>query len=283
MNITAIINSIKASLPVGTTEAELAKVLTNLGVIPAPIPVTPATPIAPVPKSTIDSINESIDKLIASEAITNNGGNNMNGFTIAGTTTAQTPATEATISWKAIPEFAILAHTVNDCKSNRMTWFKFFTASFDGIGFNNITKFNSQVSALSGLYPDDTELRTAAEIIGIIGTIIKWGDIDQFTLRNFGLIQDTYLKVTTTPANKTQLIAELVKTIEGYADILNEDERTYNDAISFFGESFLRDCKTVAKLRNISKIGNNGKRVDQVEVPAVTKSTNNNCCTKKNK
>lgn len=271
--IAQAIESIRAAFP-AATEPEINKILVDLKIV-AP---TPATPIAPVaPKSTIDAIYGNIEKLVAAEK--NNTNNTQGGISMYPT---QTPATEATISWKAIPEFAILAHTVNDCKANRMTWFKFFTASFDGIGFNNITKFNSQVSALSGLYPEDSELRTAAEIIGIIGGLIKWGDIDQFTLRNFGLIQDTYLKVTTTPANKTQLIAELIKTIEGYADILNEDEHTYNDAISFFGESFLRDCKTVAKLRNISKIGNNGKRVDQVEVPAVTKSTNaNNCCTKK--
>lgn len=274
MNMTAIINNIKSALPIGTTEEEATKVLQNLGIIPAPI-----APVAPA--STINAINECIDKLISAEknnTVPVQEESNMNEFKLTGTTTTA-PTTEATISWKAIPEFAILAHTVNDCKANRMTWFKFFTASFNGVGFNNITRFNSQISALCGLYPNDTELRTASEIIGIIGTIIKWGDIDEITLRNFGLIQDTYLKVTTTPAQKTKLIAELIKTIEGYADILNEDEHTYNDAISFFGETFLRDCKTVAKLRNISKIGNNGKRVDQVEVPAVTKSTANTVAT----
>ena len=266
MNITAIINSIKASLPVGTTEAELAQILQNLGIIPAPTPTPATTPIAPVPvtpvvsSATIEAINNSIDKLIANEAIANNGGNNMNEFTIAGTTAS----TETTTNlWKTMPAFAPIVHAINDAKCNPITWAIFLTNDF---GFEHINIYNDQISELAAL-TDDTELLSIAPIIATIGTLLKWGDIQELDRKIFNDCVLKYTKYTTltAPVKKAELLTEVCKTIESRSNIL-DDDNDYTRWISFISPSFLKDIQTVQKLINISRIGRTN----------VTKATNAN-------
>lgn len=274
MNITTIINNIKSALPVGTSEAELTKVLTDLGIIPAPIPATPATPVSSS-ASTINAINECIDKLVASEVVTNNGGNNMNEFTITGTTTASTE-----ITWKSLPQFTTLRRVVNDCRCNPNTWYTFFTDT-KTVGFSNITKIHNQLVALSELYPEDQELKSIVCIVTRIGEIIQWGDVNSQTLEIFRKIQKAYECGVNTPTGKGSTYGLLCAEIEPYADILNENETLFNKALAYFGETFVAEVKQVQRLVNISKIDNDSKSTN---APApVNQCTRSNAPAKKNK
>ena len=262
MNITAIINNIKASLPVGTSEEETIKVLQNLGIIPAPIPVTPATP-----KSTIDTINETIDKLVAAEVEKNNTNDSIGGINMVPTTETSTANL-----WKTMPAFAPICHAINDAKCNPITWATFLTNDF---GFEHINIYNDQICELAAL-TNDAELLTIAPIIGTIGTLLKWGDIQELDRKIFNEIVIKYTKYTTltAPIHKTELLTELCKLIETRTNVLDEDNE-YIRWISFISPSFLKDIQTVQRLINISRIGRtNVTKATNANAPVPVNNTN---------
>lgn len=260
MNITAVINSIKAALPVGTTEAEVTTILKNLGILPAEKPnyIPEPIPVQDITNSAMaKQINILADRLAAAAAAEKNTNTvpvqeESNMFTLTGTTTAATTEPTTANLWKTMPAFAPICHAINDAKCNPITWATFLTNDF---GFTHIGIYNDQISELAML-TNDQELLTIAPIIGTIGTLLKWGDIQELDRKIFNEIVTKYTKYTTltAPIHKTELLTELAKLIETRTNILDEDNE-YIRWINFISPSFLKDIQTVQRLINISRIG----------------------------
>lgn len=252
--IAQAIESIRAAFPTAT-EPELNKILVDLRIIPA-------TPVA-----------TTNDKFVANEAITN-GGNNME-FTLTGTAAA---STETTVNlWKTMPAFAPICHAINDAKCNPITWATFLTNDF---GFEHINIYNDQISELAAL-TNDQELLTIAPIIGTIGTLLKWGDIQELDRKIFNEIVINYTKYTTltAPAKKAELLTEVCKLIESRSNIL-DDDNDYTRWINFISPSFLKDIQTLQKLINISRIGRTNTNAS---APVVNQCTRSNAPANKKK
>lgn len=255
--IAQAIDAIKAAFP-AATPTELNKILIDLKIFPeAPTPA--------VSSATIDAINSSIDKLVASER--NNTNDSIGGINMVPTTETSTANL-----WKTMPAFAPICHAINDAKCNPITWATFLTNDF---GFEHINIYNDQICELAAL-TNDAELLTIAPIIGTIGTLLKWGDIQELDRKIFNEIVIKYTKYTTltAPIHKTELLTELCKLIETRTNVLDEDNE-YIRWISFISPSFLKDIQTVQRLINISRIGRtNVTKATNANAPVPVNNTN---------